>query len=54
VKEERALRATATAAGRDSLTGTFGPVEIAVPRARLTTADGKTTKRMAQAAGFSE
>ena len=27
-----------------SLTGTFGPVEIAVPRARLTTADGKTTE----------
>src|SRR5258708_16349534 len=25
-----------------SLTGTFGPIEIAVPRARLTTADGKT------------
>jgi len=26
-----------------SLTGSFGPVEIAVPRARLNTADGKTT-----------
>jgi hypothetical protein len=26
------------------LTGTFGPIEIAVPRARLTTADGKTTE----------
>lgn len=29
---------------RRSLTGTFGPVEIAVPRARLNTADGKTTE----------
>jgi len=27
-----------------SLTGTFGPVEIEVPRARLNTADGKTTE----------
>jgi transposase-like protein len=27
-----------------SLTGTFGPVEIAVPRARLTTSEGKTTE----------
>ena len=27
-----------------SLTGTFGPIEIAVPRARLNTADGKTTE----------
>src|SRR6202051_1334844 len=27
-----------------SLTGTFGPVEIAVPRARLNTAEGKTTE----------
>src|SRR5579864_3464955 len=26
------------------LTGTFGPIEIAVPRARLNTADGKTTE----------
>jgi putative transposase len=29
---------------RRSLTGTFGPVEIEVPRARLDTADGKTTE----------
>jgi putative transposase len=29
---------------RRSLTGTFGPVEIAVPRARLNTPDGKTTE----------
>ena len=29
---------------RRSLTGTFGPVEISVPRARLNTADGKTTE----------
>ena len=27
-----------------SLTGTFGPIEIAVPRARLNTTDGKTTE----------
>jgi putative transposase len=27
-----------------SLTGTFGPIEIEVPRARLNTADGKTTE----------
>ena len=32
-----------------SLTGTFGPVEIAVPRARLNTADGKTTEWKSQA-----
>jgi transposase-like protein len=29
---------------RRTLTGTFGPVEIAVPRARLEAADGKTTE----------
>lgn len=29
---------------RRSLTGTFGPVEISVPRARLNTTDGKTTE----------
>lgn len=29
---------------RQTLTGTFGPVEIAVPRARLDAADGKTTE----------
>ena len=29
---------------RRSLTGTFGPIEIAVPRARLNTGDGKTTE----------
>jgi putative transposase len=27
-----------------SLTGTFGPIEIAVPRARLNTLEGKTTE----------
>src|SRR5476649_2249120 len=27
-----------------SLTGTFGPIEIAVPRARLNTAEGKTAE----------
>jgi len=31
-----------------SLIGTFGPIEIAVPRARLTTADGKTTEWKSQ------
>jgi hypothetical protein len=31
------------------LTGTFGPIEIAVPRARLNTADGKTTERKSKA-----
>src|SRR3978361_2480552 len=32
-----------------SLTGTFGPIEIAVPRARLTTAEGKTTEWKSEA-----
>src|SRR5487761_38496 len=32
-----------------SLTGTFGPIEIAVPRARLNTVDGKTTEWKSQA-----
>ena len=32
-----------------SLTGTFGPIEIAVPRARLTTTNGKTTEWKSQA-----
>jgi putative transposase len=32
-----------------SLTGTFGPTEIAVPRARLTTSEGKTTEWKSQA-----
>ena len=37
-----------------SLTGTFGPIEIAVPRARLNTADGKTTEWKSKcAAGLS-
>jgi len=31
------------------LTGTFGPIEIAVPRARLTTSEGKTTEWKSQA-----
>ena len=48
-KEERALPATATAAGTRSLTGTFGPIEIAVPRARLNTSEGKTTEWKSQA-----
>src|ERR1700710_2075172 len=32
-----------------SLTGTFGPIEIAVPRAQLTTSGGKTTEWKSQA-----
>jgi transposase-like protein len=32
-----------------SLTGTFGPIEIAVPRARLTTSEGETTEWKSQA-----
>jgi transposase-like protein len=32
-----------------SLTGTFGPIEIAVPRARLNAADGKTAEWKSQA-----
>jgi putative transposase len=32
-----------------SLTGTFAPIEIAVPRARLTTSEGKTTEWKSQA-----
>src|SRR3979411_2520346 len=34
---------------RRSLTGTFGPIEIAVPRARLNTLEGKTTEWKSQA-----
>src|SRR5438067_3263695 len=32
-----------------SLTGTFGPIEIAVPRARLSTSEGKTSEWKSQA-----
>src|SRR5207253_938648 len=32
-----------------SLTGTFGPIEIAVPRARLTTTEGKASEWKSQA-----
>ena len=35
-----------------SLTGSFGPIEIAVPRARLNTADGKTTSGRARRCGL--
>ena len=31
------------------MTGTFGPIEIAVPRARLNTPEGKTTEWKSQA-----
>lgn len=31
-----------------SLTGSFGPIEIVVPRARLNTADDKTTEWKSQ------
>ena len=40
-KGQAARRAIATGPG-SSLAGTFGPIEIAVPRARLNAADGKT------------
>src|SRR5437879_10674028 len=33
---------------RRSLTGTFGPIEISVPRARLNTAEGKTSEWKSQ------
>ena len=48
MKKEAALQATATVA-EQSLTGTFGPIEIAVPRARLTTPEGKTAEWKSQA-----
>jgi putative transposase len=34
-----------------SLTGTFGPIEIAVPRARLTPSEGKTANGRARRCG---
>src|SRR4030081_1783372 len=36
-----------------SLTGTFGPIEIAVPRARLTTPEGGTVEWKSQGLGAS-
>jgi hypothetical protein len=39
------LRATGTARGRGGLLGSFGPVEIAVPRARLFAPDS-TSRRL--------
>ena len=50
-KVEGAVRATGHRHGsrRRSLTGTFGPIEIAVPRARLNTPEGKTTEWKSQA-----
>jgi transposase-like protein len=49
--DERATSATGHRHGSRtrSLTGTFGPVEIAVPRARLNTPEGKTTEWKSQA-----
>src|SRR6516225_6572365 len=49
--DERATSATGHRHGSRtrSLTGTFGPVEIAVPRARLNAPDGKTTEWKSQA-----
>ena len=41
MEREQALRATATGSRTRSLTGTFGPIEIAVPRARLNTPEGE-------------
>ena len=49
IKKVRTLPATATGSRTRSLTGTFGPIEIAVPRARLDTTDGKTTEWKSQA-----
>jgi transposase-like protein len=46
MKEEQA---TAMGNRTRSLTGTFGPVEIAVPRDRLNTPEGKTTEWKSQA-----
>ena len=43
------MRAIGMAAGTRSLTGTFGQTEIAVPRARLNTSEGKTTEWKSQA-----
>ena len=40
----RTLQATATVPRPRSLTGTFGPIQIAVPRARLNTPDGETAE----------
>jgi transposase-like protein len=49
-KEERAAAAGHRHGSRmRSLTGTFGPIEIAVPRARLNTPEGKTTEWKSQA-----
>ena len=49
-KEESAGVAGHRHGGRTrSLTGTFGPVEIAVPRARLNTPAGKTAEWKSQA-----
>ena len=52
MKEVPTLPATATGAGTRSLTGTFDPIEIAVPRARLNTTDGKTTDGRAGRCGL--
>src|SRR5260370_6450993 len=49
-KEERAGVAGHRHGSRTrSLTGTFGPIEIAVPRARLNTPEGKTAEWKSQA-----
>ena len=48
--DEESAVVTATATEADaSLTGTFGPIEIAVPRARLNTPEAKTTEWKSQA-----
>jgi len=52
MKEEPALRATATESRTRSLTGTFGPIEIAVPRARLNTRRARRRSGRARVAAY--
>ena len=49
MKQERGVTGHRHGSRTRSLTGTFGPIEIAVPRARLNTAEGKTTEWKSQA-----
>ncbi|WP_245322648.1 hypothetical protein [Bradyrhizobium valentinum] len=51
MRERTELQATGHGSRMRSLTGSFGPIEIAVPRARLklNTSDGKTTEWKSQA-----
>ncbi len=49
MEQEPASRGHRHGSRTRSLTGTFGPIEIAVPRARLTTAEGTTAEWKSQA-----